>query len=71
MVKLPCDFNDPMLQRALAWLHDKHGHSTVGDTINLFKSEFNGYLFVDNDWSWESIMFANDQDATMFVMRFS
>lgn len=70
MVKFSCD-NNSAFYNAVAWLRKERDVSTVGDTVNAFKSEFNGYLFVDNDWSWECVMFANDQDATMFVMRFS
>lgn len=70
MVKFSCKDNRAFLN-SLTYLYKKHGTSTVGDTVNLFKSEFNGYLFVDNDWSWDMIAFGNDQDATMFVMRFS
>lgn len=70
MVKFSCDDN-LAFKNAIKWLHTERDVSTVGDTINAFKAEFNGYLFVDNNWDWETITFANDQDATMFVMRFS
>ncbi len=70
MVKFTCEDN-PVFKNAIDWLHQERDVSTVGDTVNAFKSEFNGYLFVDQDWSWDCVMFANDQDATMFVMRFS
>lgn len=70
MIKFPCE-NNTAFKNAIAWLHTERGVSTVGDTVNAFKSEFNGYLFVDQDWSWDCIMFSNAQDATMFVMRWS
>ena len=70
MVKFTCE-NDKAFNNALSYLHESCGVSTVGDTVNMFKQEFNGYLFVDQDWSWDCYMFANDRDATMFVLRFS
>lgn len=70
MIKFSCD-NNQAFKNAIEWLRTERGADTVGDTVNAFKSEFNGYLFVDTDWSWECIMFANDHDATIFVMRWS
>lgn len=70
MTKFPCD-NNQAFKNAIKWLHEHRDVSSVGDTINAFKTEFNGYVFLDNNWDWDVVMFANDQDATMFVMRFS
>ena len=70
MVGFSCD-NDKAFKNALSFLHKEKDVSTVGDIINAFKSEFNGYVFLDNNWDWECYMFANDRDATMFIMRFS
>lgn len=70
MIKFSCEDN-AAFKNAISWLHNERDVSTVGDTVNAFKSEFNGYLFVDQDWSWDCYMFANDKDATMFIMRFS
>ena len=70
MTKFPCD-NNPAFKNAIKWLHEHRDVSSVGDVINAFKTEFNGYVFLDNNWDWETFTFANDKDATMFVMRFS
>lgn len=74
MIKIDCCPSDEgytLFLNALSYLRKKYGSDTVGDVVNLFMTEFRGYLFVDNDWTFERIVFAKDQDGITFLMRFS
>ena len=71
MLKFPCTGNRAF-ENALRHLHNTHHDlTTVSKTINAFTKEFNGYLFLDETWLWDYFAFANEHDATMFMLRFS
>lgn len=71
MIKVACDKLNPAFTNAIYYLAEKRNATTVGDVIRWFRIEFGAYAFHDQLFNWEYVVFPKEQDATMFVLRFS
>ena len=70
MIKFSCE-NNQAFTNALSFLREQKAAVSVGAVIKAFRSEFNGYVFLTQSWDWEYYAFANERDATVFMLRFS
>lgn len=71
MIKIPVKNLMPAFDNAIEWLHKNHKVETVGETLRWFKIAFNAYAFHDEWFCWEYVVFSNEEDATMFMLKFS
>lgn len=71
MIKITCDKLGPAFTNAVYWLADNRNVTTVGDVMRWFRIEFGAYAFHDQMFNWEYVVFPNEQDATMFMLRFA
>lgn len=71
MIKIPVKDLEPAFDNAMHWLYKTYKVETVGDAVRWFKIAFNAYVFHDEIFLWEYVVFPSDEDATMFVLKFS
>lgn len=71
MIKIPVKDLEPAFDNAIHWLHKTYNIDTVAEAVRWFKIAFNAYLFHDQWFVWEFVVFPNEEDATMFVLKFS
>lgn len=71
MIKILVKDLGPTFDNAIQWLHNNHKVETVGEVTRWFKIAFNAYAFHDQMFAWEYVVFPNEKDATMFMLRFS
>jgi len=71
MIRLYCKDINLAFERSILWLIENRDTRTVGSVSQWFKIEFNGYAMHDEWFDWEYVVFPNEEDATMFMLRFS
>ena len=71
MIKIKVTDLDPAFTNAIHWLANNRNIDTVGGILQWFKLEFGGYAFHDQLFNWEYVVFPKEEDATMFMLRFS
>lgn len=68
---IPVDQLQPAFRNALDHLYGNGQLSTVGQTVREWRTHFDCYLLHDKEWNWEAVGFKNEQQHTMFILKWS
>lgn len=57
--------------RAMTALIRSTGCSSISDTMRAWHDNYGGYILHDGIWTWSEIAFANEEQRTLFLLRWS